>query len=103
MIDIRYLEKEDLFLIQTFILKEKKFFEKFFNLGWSYKNIKNHFHKENNISIGYFYNDILLGILIGLLVLFANKAQILEVKKFVSFPPKPPPILLTITVMELLF
>ena len=60
MIDIRYLEKEDLFLIQTFILKEKKFFEKFFNLGWSYKNIKNHFHKEDheimyNIIANYFY------------------------------------------------
>ena len=72
MIDIRYLAKEDLFLIKTFILKEKKFFEKFFNLGWSYKNIKNHFHKENNISIGYFYNDILLGILIGEKILGDN-------------------------------
>ena len=41
--------------------------------------------------------------LIGLLVFFANKAQIQAVMKFVSFPPNPPPILLTSTFIELLF
>ena len=41
--------------------------------------------------------------LTGHLVLWASSEQILAVIKLVSFPPKPPPILLTKTVIELLF
>ena len=41
--------------------------------------------------------------IIGFPVLCVNNAQIAAVIKFVSLPPNPPPILLTITVIELLF
>ena len=62
---IKKLQKDDLLLINEFILKEKKEFIFFSKLGWSNKNIENHFQKKNNFSIGYFYKNKLYGILIG--------------------------------------
>ena len=50
-----------------------KEFNKFSKLGWGFKNIKSHFQKNNNFSIGYFYKNKIYGILIGEKII--NKTQ----------------------------
>ena len=56
---------DDLNLINSFILKEKKDYNSLYKIGWNIKNIENHLVKKNNLSIGYFHDDILCGFLIG--------------------------------------
>ena len=62
---IKHLKYEDLFLVTDFFSIYKEEFNKFSKIGWSNKNIENHFKKKNNFSIGFFYKDKLCGILIG--------------------------------------
>ncbi len=64
MNNIKKLNFDDLKLLNIFISQEEQF-NNFFNLGWNFQNIENHFKKENNLSFGYFYKNILCGILIG--------------------------------------
>lgn len=59
------LYKSDLFKVELFILNQKLDFDKFKKIGWCFKNIENHFNKNNNLSIGYFYKNELIGIMIG--------------------------------------
>ena len=65
MKNIKYLKYEDLVLVSNFFSLYKDEFIEFSKIGWSNKNIENHFKKENNFSIGYFYKYKLCGILIG--------------------------------------
>ena len=65
MKNIKYLKEIDLNLLKTFILNEKRDYTLFEKLGWGYKNIENHFNKNNNFSIGYFLNNNLCALLIG--------------------------------------
>ena len=62
---IRQIYTSDLSEIEKLLINQEKDFETFLNLGWNKKNIKNHFDKKNNFSLGYFDQRILLGILIG--------------------------------------
>ena len=65
MNNIQYLKFEDLHLVNNYIKSEKNAFDMFNKLGWSQKNIKSQFTKNNNLSIGYFIKKKLVGILIG--------------------------------------
>ena len=65
MNNIKIINKKDLQLVELFLLGKKKEFQNFYNNGWSFKNIQNHFKKTNNLSIGYFIKDNLCAILIG--------------------------------------
>ena len=62
---IKKININDLDNVSSFILSNSRDFEYFFSLGWSIDNIKNHFEKKNNFSIGYFVNNKLCSILIG--------------------------------------
>tara|TARA_B100000614_G_scaffold246495_1_gene252596 strand:+ start:37 stop:513 length:477 start_codon:yes stop_codon:yes gene_type:complete len=59
------LESKNLGTLYNFLIEEKNTFSEFLNIGWSHENIKNHFEKENNFSIGYLYQNKLFGVLIG--------------------------------------
>ena len=59
------LKSKDLGILYNFLIEEKNTFSEFLNIGWSHENIKNHFEKENNFSIGYLYQNKLSGVLIG--------------------------------------
>ena len=59
------LKSKNLGTLYNFLIEEKNTFSEFLNIGWSHENIKNHFDKENNFSIGYLYQNKLSGILIG--------------------------------------
>ena len=65
MNNIKYINNDDLLLLNKLILKEKKDFNKFIKIGWNKKNIENHFKKDNNFSIAYIYNNEITAILIG--------------------------------------
>ena len=62
---IKVLTHEDLSKVKEFIDNEKNEFFKFFKKGWAFKNIENHFKKNNNYSVGYFHKNKIFGILIG--------------------------------------
>tara|TARA_B100001564_G_C20106713_1_gene431770 strand:- start:41 stop:517 length:477 start_codon:yes stop_codon:yes gene_type:complete len=62
---IKQIWLKDLSLVNKFIINQKKEFDKFTKLGWSNINIKNQFKKKNNFSIGYFYKNKMIGILLG--------------------------------------
>ncbi len=62
---IKNISSKDLLSVINFINCEIKDFNKFSKLGWNYKNIENHFKKNNNFSIGYFDRNKIYGILIG--------------------------------------
>ena len=62
---IKKLKSKNLGTLYNFLIEEKYTFSEFLNIGWSQENIKNHFDKKNNLSIGYFYKDKLFGVLIG--------------------------------------
>tara|TARA_Y100001970_G_scaffold253038_1_gene327381 strand:- start:168 stop:644 length:477 start_codon:yes stop_codon:yes gene_type:complete len=59
------LKSKNLGILYNFLIEEKNTFSEFLNIGWSHENIKNHFEKENNFSIGYLYQNKLSGVLIG--------------------------------------
>jgi len=59
------LKSKNFGTLYNFLIEEKSTFSEFLNIGWSHENIKNHFEKENNFSIGYLYQNKLSGILIG--------------------------------------
>ena len=65
MIDIKKLDLNDLGTVKLFILKERKDYENFFQIGWNLENIESHFHKGNNLSLGCFVENSLTGLLIG--------------------------------------
>ena len=65
MNNIKKLCYDDLELLKDFVLKENNDFKHFYEIGWNLNNIENHFKKKNNLSFGYFYRNILCGILIG--------------------------------------
>ncbi len=62
---IKQLTIEDFFIVKEFILNEEKNFNEFSIIGWEYNNIKKHFLKNNNYSIGCFNQNKICGILIG--------------------------------------
>ena len=72
MKNIRYLNSTDLNLIEELILNEKKEFKHFYKLGWNIDSMKVHFKKTNNLSIGYFNENKLFGLLIGEKILNTN-------------------------------
>ena len=59
------LNSKNIELFNNFLIEEKGPFSKFLNIGWSQENIKKHFDKENNLSIGYFHQNKLFGVLVG--------------------------------------
>ena len=65
MKNIKELNIKELFLVNKLISNQKDEFFKFSKLGWTDINIENHLKKKNNFSIGYYYNDIICGFLIG--------------------------------------
>ena len=65
MKNIKKLCYNDLTSLKEFLFKESDNFKNFLEIGWNSKNIESHFKKNNNLSLGYFYKDILCGILIG--------------------------------------
>ena len=65
MIDIKKLDLNDLGTVKLFILKERKDYENFFQIGWNLENIESHFRKGNNLSLGCFVENSLTGLLIG--------------------------------------
>ncbi len=75
---IKKLDIKNIELLNNFLIEEKFAFSEFSNIGWSQQNIKNHFNKDNNLSIGYFYQNKLFGVLIGE-TLPANESLELEV------------------------
>tara|TARA_B100000575_G_C22971344_1_gene560753 strand:- start:105 stop:584 length:480 start_codon:yes stop_codon:yes gene_type:complete len=62
---IKKLNLKELPLVNKFLLEEIDEFSKFIKIGWNFENLKNHFEKENNFSLGYFSNNILCAVLIG--------------------------------------
>ena len=72
------LKSKDLRTLYNFLIEEKNTFSEFLNIGWSHENIKNHFEKENNFSIGYLYQNKLFGVLIGEIIP-TNESYELEV------------------------
>ncbi len=65
MNNIKKLSYNDLNLLKKFITNEYIDFKNFYEIGWNLKSIENHLKKNNNLSFGYFYKNILCGILIG--------------------------------------
>ena len=76
---VKYLEFDDLNLIKSFIIKNIEDFKSFTDLGWSLENIRNHFKKKNNFSIGYFYKNEIYGLLIGEYIPNENNVFDLEI------------------------
>ena len=62
---ISLINKEHLLSIINFINDNSDEFNYFENMGWNIKNIKSHFSKNNNYSLGYFKDNNLVGVLIG--------------------------------------
>ena len=59
------ITSEDLVELNKLIYNEKREFNFFFKLGWNYKSIENHLKKNNNFSVGCFFDSQLCGILLG--------------------------------------
>ena len=62
---IRLINKEQLSSITKFIDDNSNEFNYFKMIGWSIKNIKSQFSKNNNYSLGYYESEDLAGVLIG--------------------------------------
>ena len=75
---IKKLNRKNFKLLNNFFTLEKDSFREFLKIGWSQENIKNHFEKENNFSIGYLYQNKLFGVLIGEIIP-TNESYELEV------------------------
>lgn len=65
MKNIKLLTFDDLDLVNSFINNNINDFSTFIDLGWSLKNIKQQFLKNNNFSLIYFYQNKVSGLLIG--------------------------------------
>ena len=65
MKNIKLLKSQDITLIQEFIKNNKNDFLYFKNIGWNNITIKNQLNKNNNLSLGYFDNKVLVGLLFG--------------------------------------
>ncbi len=65
MIQIKKLNNSDFKLVENFIILEKENFKFISKLGWSDKNIQLQLIKKNNLSIGFFDKNELIGILIA--------------------------------------
>ena len=65
MKNIKLLTSDDLDLVNSFINNNINDFNTFIELGWSLKNIKEHFLKKNNISLIYLHQNKVCGLLIG--------------------------------------
>lgn len=65
MKNIKLLKSQDITLIQEFINNNKNDFLYFKNIGWNNITIKNQLNKNNNLSLGYFDNKVLVGLLFG--------------------------------------
>ncbi len=78
MNNIRNLNKLDLSIIYDFFNEQKEEFDKFKQLGWTSQNVIKQINKMNNYSIGYFYKNKIVGILIGE-ILHNNDKSDLEV------------------------
>ncbi len=65
MIKINKLKRTDLSKIDSLISEEKEDYNFFLKSGWNYKSIHNHFQKQNNLSLGCFIENAILGFLIG--------------------------------------
>ena len=76
MINIEILKNNHLSEIESLINNEKGEFKEYSNLGWSYKNIKNHLIKKNNISIGYFIRNKICAILLAEKILGYDKPEL---------------------------
>tara|TARA_B100001248_G_C27312626_1_gene422754 strand:+ start:220 stop:705 length:486 start_codon:yes stop_codon:yes gene_type:complete len=63
--NIKLLKSQDITLIQEFINNNKNDFLYFKNIGWNNITIKNQLNKNNNLSLGYFDNKVLVGLLFG--------------------------------------
>jgi len=63
--NIKYLNLEDLQLVNLFISEEINDFEEFTKLGWSKTNLEGHLGKSNNLSIGYLEQNKICAILLG--------------------------------------
>ena len=70
---IRLINKEQLSSITKFIDDNSNEFNYFKMIGWSIKNIKSQFSKNNNYSLGYYQADKLTGVLIGDRIINDNK------------------------------
>lgn len=62
---IRLLKIDDNILVQEFIKKNKSDFLYFEKLGWNKTNVENQLKKNNSLSLGYFNNEELVGLLLG--------------------------------------
>tara|TARA_B100000575_G_C23045242_1_gene601665 strand:- start:126 stop:602 length:477 start_codon:yes stop_codon:yes gene_type:complete len=82
LINISKIQLIDIPIIFKFIDSNFNDFKYFIDLGWTKKNIKNHFEKNNNYSLGCFKNKQLNGILLGETIFFENKLA-LEIHIFV--------------------
>jgi ribosomal-protein-alanine N-acetyltransferase len=47
----------------------------FQSIGWGLNQFKNQFFKESNFAIGLYYNDILMGFILGDVILFENTIE----------------------------
>ena len=65
MKNIKLLKSQDITLIQEFINNNNNDFLFFEKIGWNKITIKNQLNKNNNLSLGYFSNDVLVGLLFG--------------------------------------
>ena len=75
MNNIKLLNSDDLKLIESFIIDEKKEFDYFSNLGWNIKNISIHLNKLNNLTIGYFTKNKLCALLVGEKIDYGTKVD----------------------------
>ena len=73
---IKILNQSNYNAIKQFIEEEGIFFEFFFNLGWTIKEIKKNLDKKTNYSIGYFHKDSLKALLFGDIIEFDNKFEL---------------------------
>ena len=62
---IRLLKIDDNILVQEFIKKNKSDFLYFEKLGWNKTNVENQLKKNNSLSLGYFNNEELVGLLLA--------------------------------------
>ena len=65
MKNIKLLKSQDITLIQEFINNNNNDFLFFEKIGWNKITIKNQLNKNNNLSLGYFSNNVLVGLLFG--------------------------------------
>jgi len=63
--NIKFLNSNDIFIIEEFIFREGKNFSHLSQLGWTINEIENHLKKNNNYTLGFFSRNILNAILIS--------------------------------------